>query len=414
MKILFLSSLYPPHNRGGGELSAHYLARSLNERGHEVTVVTQRDLDFTGENGVVNYEHEGVKVRRLSISMTDKPLLEKSYARRLARIVQHEVEGIDKFDIVHAHDLRSIQALAEIIQVKRIITVRDYAGICGSPNNRLADGRRCPGCNKLKAVMRNQAVVSASLLRKPFRIWQYRYNIGYRQAAYHSIKHHVYLSQAQLDEVKMTDPLEGIHTQIIYNSLPPEYFEGAMAKSLNRTILFVGTVQEYKGVGLLLEAFRVLANKYPEVHLQIVGEGVERKRYERLVGQWGLQYRVKFIGRVAYERLRSIYDETAIFVAPHIWTEPFGRTCAEAMARGRIVIASNSGGPGEIIDDGKTGFLFERGSKEALVKVLERALQMRRIDEREMGQSARTWAKKNFSLDTIAEQYENAYIRLIG
>lgn len=413
MNILFLSSLYPPNSRGGGELSTHYLARGLNARGHQVTVVTQRDEDRFGDDASLKYKYEGVSVRRLSVSMTHKPLLERLYARSLARVVMREVEGLDRYDIVHAHDLRSIQALSEIEHPRRIITVRDYAGICGSPNNMLADGGRCPGCESIRAVLKNQAVVSASLLRKPFRIWQYRYNINYRHRAYHSIKQQVYLSQAQLDEVKKTDQLEGIQTQVIFNSIPPEYFAGSLARAVNKTILFVGTVQDYKGVKLLLEAFRQVAEEFPDVHLQIVGEGADKKSYERLVSQWGMQYKIKFVGRVPHERLKVIYDEATMLVAPHVWTEPFGRTCVEAMARGRIVIAARLGGPREIIDHAKTGFLFEPGSIEELTQTIKQALRMSRIDEREMGQAARNWTKQRLNLDTIAEQYETAYAKLL-
>ncbi|MDZ4225829.1 MAG: glycosyltransferase, partial [Candidatus Andersenbacteria bacterium] len=221
MKILFLSALYPPQTRGGGELSTHYIAQGLRQIGHEVQVVT------TGaRNGA--YEVEGVPVRVLAANLTAKPLLERRHSRKMAKILAREINSGKKYDVVHAHDFRSALALAELNLPNALVTTRDYAQICGSPNNLLADGRECPGCTSIKNVLQNRNVVEAPFLRKPFRVWQYRYNIGYRLKAFRKFKQQVFISHAQLAEIKKIQDLSQTQTTVIYNPVPPAYLNNAI------------------------------------------------------------------------------------------------------------------------------------------------------------------------------------------
>ncbi|MDZ4225563.1 MAG: glycosyltransferase, partial [Candidatus Andersenbacteria bacterium] len=174
-------------------------------------------------------------------------------------------------------------------------------------------------------------------------------------------------------------------------------------------ILFVGTIESYKGVGLLLEAFKQISRQYNDINLKIVGEGAGKEGYQNWVEKNGLQYRVTFVGRVPWDHMGRIYDEAAIVVAPHIWVEPFGRTVAEAMARGKIVISANIGGPAEIIQPFKTGVLFERGSVEDLILSIGEVLEMNEFDKREISRAAREWVANNLNIEKIAREYEEVY-----
>lgn len=404
MKIAFVSALYPPNTRGGGELSTHYIALGLVARGHDVTVITSGNRP---EKRVV----QGVKVQQLAVPLDAKPLLEQRHSRRCAAILAREID-FNAFDVVHAHDFRSAQALSELGLKNPVVTVRDYAQICGSPNNILADGTTCPGCDSIAAVFKNRSVVEAPWWRKPFRVWQYRYNIGYRLSSFRKFKHHIYISRAQQAEVAKIQDLQGIATQVIYNPVAPDYLATPPVRSLGRKILYVGTVESYKGVGLLLEAFASAVKKHSDIELVIVGEGNQRPAYQSWVEKHGLQYRVRFVGRVAWDRMRRLYDEAQIVVAPHVWIEPFGRTVVEAMARGKVVIAAAAGGPGGIIKDGQTGFLFTRGAAPALTEKLDAVLGMGELDRREVGTRARQWVMENLTIDQIAAQHEALYQKL--
>ena len=150
-------------------------------------------------------------------------------------------------------------------------------------------------------------------------------------------------------------------------------------------------------------------------HLTIVGNGAQYQEYERLAATWGLQYRVTFLPHVPYHRLQKMIDESEIVVAPHLWVEPFGRNVIEGMARGKIVIASNIGGPAELINlKGAAGLLFERGSVDGLVRAIEHVFEMSIFDKKEMGVAARDFVRDNLNMEKIAKSHEQFYTEVIG
>lgn len=408
MKILFFSSLYPPHTKGGGELSTHYIAQGLAERGHEVTVITS---SFSGKREETSLD--GVSVLRLPVSLTAKPLFERRMSRKIARILLREISNLGTYDVVHAHDFRSTMALAEMNLPKVVATARDYAHICGSPNNLLADGTTCPGCNWL-AVWKNHGVVEAPGWRKPFRAWQYAYNIGYRKKTWQQIQNHIFISRAQQAEFARGLPRDQVQETVIYNPVPAGYLTTPSKPGVSGNVLFVGTLQSYKGIGLLLAAWPEVANRVPHAHLKIVGEGAERTQYERLVERSGLRYRVTFTGRISPERMMPVYDEASVIVSPHIWVEPFGRTVVEAMARGKIVVAANIGGPAETIQDNQTGLLFEHNSVGSLIARLHESLTTPDARQMMISRAAQKWVRNNLSADLIARAHEEFYQRLVG
>lgn len=404
MKILFISGYYPPVTRGGGELSTHYLAQGLIAAGHDVQVLAEGKTS----DGTV----ESVPVYRRPIHLTSKPLLERRAARKQAKIIHEFIKQNGPFDIIHAHDFRSALALSELNLPNAIATARDYAQICGSPNNLLADGTTCPGCTSLKNVLRNRAVSEAPWPRKPFRVWQYRYNIKYRLAAFRKFKHQIFISQAQLKEIDRVQDLSHTQTHVIYNPIPPDFLERPAPYPKSATILFVGTVESYKGVGILLEAFSRLAADNADVHLRIIGTGAQLNRYRNLVERRGLTYRVKFEGRLPSHQMRRAYDNASVLVAPHLWVEPFGRTTVEAMARCRPVVVSDLGGPNEIVSQAQAGFIFKHGDSEDLARKLKEALEIKILDRNELTRRAQSWVANNLSADRVSSLYGAVYKEL--
>lgn len=400
MKILFLSSYYPPQTRGGAELSTHYIARGLVARGHEVFVITE------GKNSTETLD--SVHVRRLPAGLTQKPLFEKRAAKKAAAAIAKAISQ-ETYDIVHAHDFRSALALSHMNVGKTVVTLRDYAAIAGCTNNISADGTTEPGCKGWHEAFTCHRVAEAAFPRNFFRAWQYVYNMPYRSRQLLGFHNQIYISAAQQAEIAKRHSLENKDTAVIYNPLPPEYLKPALARTTAGNIYYIGTVEMYKGVGLLLAAFQRLVKHNPNIHLTIVGDGGERVAYERQVALWGLQYHINFVGKVAWDRLQTYYDRADVVVAPHLWIEPFGRTVVEAMARGAIVVAAKAGGPGEIIQHGHTGWLFERGDRASLQETLQQALRMGRFEAAAMRQDAQKWVAKHLNIDEIARQHEEFY-----
>lgn len=416
MNILFLSSVDPSQATGGAEVSLECLAKALHERGHAVTLLTSTATGRDRSTKPIT-DHpgsRGVRVVRLPIRWAAKPLLERRHARRLARIVGKEIGDDRAWDVLHAHDLRAAQVLSELRHRHTVVTVRDYAQICGSPNNLSSSGEACGGCERLRNVIRNQAVVEAPWYRRPGRMWQYRYNIAYRAATFRSFQEHIYVSHNQRSIIARRQDLRNIRCHVIYNPVARPDAGDPPARPHVPQLVYVGTVQHYKGVGLLLEAFRELLSVSGEARLRVVGEGAARKDYEARVKRWGLHDRVSFAGHVPHGRISEVYDRASVVVAPHIWVEPFGRTIAEAMARGCIVVTADHGGPAELVQAGRTGFLFRSGSPEALRETLARALSLSEDERRTMSRAARAWVRHHLDPDLIARRHEEVYADLLS
>jgi glycosyltransferase involved in cell wall biosynthesis len=246
-------------------------------------------------------------------------------------------------------------------------------------------------------------------LRKPFRFWQYAYNLGYRKRSLGSAARQIYISEAQRSEMARQIDLSEAVTKVIYNPVQIDFLDTPPRPGIDGNVLFIGTVEAYKGVGLLLTAWQAVSRARPQAKLKIVGEGAQRQEFEAMSERLGLQYSVLFTGRVQPARLKPLIDEAQVVVAPHIWVEPFGRTVIEAMARGKVVVAARRGGPAETISDEKTGFLCTPGSADSLAAALTRALALSRHERQELGEAARNWVAAKLSPDVIARQHEEFY-----
>ena len=86
----------------------------------------------------------------------------------------------------------------------------------------------------------------------------------------------------------------------------------------------------------------------------------------------------------------------------------------EGMARGKVVVAANIGGPSEIIKHSKTGLLFERGSAQDLAHTLEHALKMNYFDKKEMGIAARDYVRDNLNMEKIGKEHETFYNEILS
>ena len=133
----------------------------------------------------------------------------------------------------------------------------------------------------------------------------------------------------------------------------------------------VGQLQAWKGHKLFLRAFAQVLRTVPEAWACIVGAppvGGEAYEHElrELAGALGIAHRVVFAGFIAdVPSALQLFD---VVVHASIESEPFGRVIAEAMAMRKPVVASDEGGPREIIDHGRTGLLFPRGDEGALAE----------------------------------------------
>lgn len=130
-------------------------------------------------------------------------------------------------------------------------------------------------------------------------------------------------------------------------------------------LLYIGRVVEQKGVRTAIES---LAHLPEQARLRIVGEGDDgyRRQLTDLAGRLGVAGRVQFEPSQPRQSLHEIYRSADVVVFPVHWAEPWGLVPLEAMALGRLVVATGTGGSGDFLDDSKNSLLFAPRDPRAL------------------------------------------------
>jgi len=169
-----------------------------------------------------------------------------------------------------------------------------------------------------------------------------------------------------------------------------------------RVVAFIGSYNSWEGLPLLIQSLPRLLATMPAIRLLLVGEGPEEPALLRQVQQAGLVDKVVFAGRVAHERIPAYYDvaEVLVYPRPRIRLTELVTPLKplEAMARGRLVVASDVGGHRELVRHGDTGLMFRAGSANELADVVlgilddrERAAAIA-VRARRFVETERTWA----------------------
>ncbi|HLI57126.1 MAG TPA: glycosyltransferase [Actinomycetota bacterium] len=134
-------------------------------------------------------------------------------------------------------------------------------------------------------------------------------------------------------------------------------------------VLFVGALERYKGVDVLLDAWAPVHRAHPDCRLTIAGAGCERLALKAQAAALGLGDAVSFPGTLAPEMVVAALDAACLLVLPSR-SEGLGRVILEAHARARPVVASRVGGIPELVEDGVTGLLVAPGNPDDLARAL--------------------------------------------
>ena len=163
-----------------------------------------------------------------------------------------------------------------------------------------------------------------------------------------------------------------------------------------------------KGIADLLETARLVIDQNPNVQFVIVGEGAYRERFARDAAAMGLGDHVTWTGMSRDPFGEGVFDAADVVCQMSRWEEVFGWMIAEAMAHGKPVVATRVGGIPELIADGVSGYLVDRGdAKAASTRVLALLSDPKLCAS--MGQAARETVSAKFDLRKNVTQLMKAY-----
>lgn len=171
----------------------------------------------------------------------------------------------------------------------------------------------------------------------------------------------------------------------------------------SRVIGFLGSFYAYEGLDLLIEALPLILERAPDVKVLLVGGGPQESNLKAQVAELGLTDKVVFVGRVPHHEVTHYYDLVDLLAYPRHAMRLTDLVTPlkplEAMAQGRLLLASDVGGHQELIEDGYTGMLFRADDAANLAEKAVAALSLQdggatlRGNGRRFVENERNWGR---------------------
>lgn len=342
VRVLFVSSLWPPEVLGGAELYADELAAGLREEGHEVAVVTR-----------------GVPGAAVIGSVTSWPYSLRDHAGQgrarwagfHALDLHHPATGpvlrraISTFspDVVHSHSIQGLSAVALTVPsragIPHVHTLHDYWLLC--QRTTLAQDSGDP-CEERCRACRSVSTVRSVQLRR------------------HGPDLFIAPSQAVEDEHRTFLPAARRVRVVVHPAGDPVAAAGR-PPGAPLTFGLLSRLTASKGVTTLLDAFRSLPPA--RARLRVAGEGP-------LAGAVADAEGVELVGWVAGDAKDAFLRSIDCLVVPSVWKEPAGFVINEARAYGLPVVAAAIGGIPEYVPARSRPLLFRPGDPVDLARAL--------------------------------------------
>ena len=355
--------------------------RALGWQTHHLTSPKQ------GRSAAPEEEVEGLRFHRTTLEPTATPVLSEV---RLMRAIERRLAGLVETlrpDILHAH--------SPVLNAIPAIRVGRRYGI--------------PVVYEVRAFWEDAAVDHGTTHEGSLR---YRLTRTLESWALARVDHVFTICEGlRADIVARGIPAERV--TVIANAVDVDAFplSGAPDAGLKTrlgldgcvVLGFVGSFYAYEGLDLLLDAFPAMLARQPEMRLLLVGGGPQEARLKARAVELGVAERVVFAGRVPHAEVSRYYDLIDLLVYPRhsmrLTELVTPLKPLEAMAQGRLFLASDVGGHRELVRHGETGLLFPADSAAALAEAALDALDQRerwpafRASGRRFVEQERTWAR---------------------
>ncbi len=437
MRILFVTTSYPPDSVGGVELHVEGLTRAMTAAGHACHVFARAGSAEVPHLQLLHDQVGGVPVTRMGNTFEDATTFQRLYAHEgIADVFAAELKRIAP-DVVHVHHLTclSVECLERVraAGIPLVMTLHDFWMGCPRGQRITAGLDLCPEIRIDKCV---------PCLRE---LWPHVLGRGRaehappeeRDAGDRALieEYHGAIRQALGAVDQLVTPsdfmrrmfegygLEPGSVQVVENGLPVARWRQALAE-VDRDgarrdpgsplrVGFIGSVLPSKGVHLPLEAFRLLGDP-SGLRLDVYGE-VLPFHHDRTYGdrleqlRRGHEASITLHGVYRNEDLPRLLAGLDVVVVPSLWYEAYGLTIREAWLAGAVVVTADHGAMAEAVEDGVTGLLFEAGDARSLAACLRRLLDDPALRERLAGRTE--WVRDE---EAAASELLGVYDRLLG
>lgn len=352
MRITFLANKLHL-GRGGSNHSLNLLSTQLEDRGHDIRVVT---FNFGGPNQIP---------ADTPYDVVSKPPMSSTRAGGAAHVYQTVINEGEETDLLHVFDPTIVPIAGWYKRNGGICPVvgrlNTYSMFC--TNNDQMDGNCYKECTVRAKFAHDNNGLAARLASLP----KYTFDTTVAPSLASEVDRLFALSPAARD-VYESIGVDSEKISVVPNFYDPSFPTDRVVDKCNRSafsILYVGRLHRKKGVDVLLDSL----NRVPDtLNVHIVGDGPNQSKLERQAARLRSDHDVTFHGWVSQSELPSFYNSADVFVHPGRWPEPFGRTILEAIQCDCPPIVSDVGAPPWIVQDDK--FVFNVNDSESLAETL--------------------------------------------
>lgn len=408
MRICLISREYPPDTGWGGVGAYTYqMAHALAERGHDVEVIALEAAKSAAQNfaAAAWSETTSVTVHRVHWEdLLDELNLFLVCAPSTHYIVKSAIALWRKF--LELHTIRPF----EVVEAPEHLAAGIFQGVTGvvplvvklhTPHSKFVSERFhnvLPSFdNQIICLLERVTMLAADLLCSP---------------------------SADLADFVARDlnfPLDQIATA--RNPINTEWFAPTGPKPFTNdepTILFVGRLEERKGIRYLIAAMPAIVRQVPSAKLVVVGAdtnngvggGSVLKELQKELAAAGLVEKVTFVPHVPLSEVANYYRAADVCVVPSLY-ENAPYTCIEAMSCGKAVVVTDAGGTREYVENGVSGLVVPARDSQALEQAIVRLLKDAELRQ-QFGARARQYVVDKCSRDVMATRMESLYREAIA
>lgn len=352
MRILVISSLYPPHFLGGYELYCRDRVEDWRATGEDVRVLTSRfRLPGTDDPLEPDIHRELLSVASYGCDGRRRPLRSFRVARQNNRVVARHLAEFRPDAVCYWNMVGFSSHLFDVVSESEIPAV---AVVCSDWPNRLPGiagrGRRARAL--IARLLRQGSVCGVQFHFDSRDVGKWLFVSAFQRSR---------ALEAGLDVRGSAVCLAGVRLDL---------FPAVGVKDWTWNLLYAGRVEERKGVHQAVSALALLPS---DARLSVVGRPAAdyEASLHDLARRAGVNDRVTWIRQIPQDRVSDTIGAADALVLPFQWPEPSGGVILEAMATGTPVICTGTGGSGEYLQHGSNALVVEPRSPRALADAVD-------------------------------------------
>lgn len=410
MKILLINKFH--YMKGGTETFHFALAEALEAQGHEVIFFSMQD------NRNIPCNQTGYFVKKVDYNDNDINFLNKiklgisliysvEAKRKIKALIEQEKPDIAHISLLHRQLSFSVVDELKNHNIPIVMHLHELSAICPAYTMLRPDGSICERClgGDFKNCVTNKCMKGSygkSLLAY-IEAKFLRYGNYYNKIDLYIAECDFYKELAERSKFTASPIIR------MNNFLPVNQIY--QVSNINGGyILYFGRYAREKGVITLLRAYSKIDPPYP---LRCIGSGPEQQAMVRYIQDNDIEGRVSIEGPAFGHEMDAIIESSTIVVIPSEWYENGAFVALQALAKGKVVVATRIAGLAEIIEDENTGFLAEPKNADSLAAAIKKAIELPDQVKIEMGKRSVEMIKKRCDWKEYIIKMENYYRALI-